>query len=168
MMTDEELRRAQERAIAVYKRKPGAARSMASGSAQITEGLRCEFTQGEFRTTTDLPEIFGGGHAGPTPGFHARAGVATCLATGIKMAAQRAGIALRKVIVDLEMDFDDGAMFGLGGLSAAPLETRIAIRLDADEPEAALQALVAEALEIDPFFLALRDPQVVRTSVAKV
>jgi uncharacterized OsmC-like protein len=167
MMSDEESRRAQERAINVFRRKSSAARSSIAGSARIGEGLRCEFTQGDHRIVTDMPEILGGGGTAPTPGLHARASIATCVATGIKMAAQRAGLTLRSVTVDLEMDFDDGAMFGIGDHTAAPLETRLAIRLDSDAPAAALEALVEQALAIDPYYLALRDPQVVKTSVTK-
>ena len=135
MMSDEDSRRAQERAIAVFKRKAGAARSSIAGSARIGEGLRCEFTQGDYRVVTDMPAILGGGGEAPTPGLHARASIASCIAMGVKMAAQRAGLTLRSVSVDLEMDFDDGAMFGdRRADSAAPLETRLAIRLDSDAP----------------------------------
>ena len=158
MMSDEDSRRAQERAIAVFKRKAGAARSSIAGSARIGEGLRCEFTQGDHRIVTDMPAILGGGGEAPTPGLHARASIASCIAMGVKMAAQRAGLTLRSVTVDLEMDFDDGAMFGVGDNSAAPLVTRLAIRLDSDAPQSALEALVEQALAADPYYLALRDP----------
>jgi len=167
MMTDEESRRAQERVISVYKRRGSAGQSMASGSASIAEGMRCEFTQGEHKAISDMPEIVGGGGTAPTPGFYARASIAGCVAIGIKMTAIRAGITLRKVTVDLEMDFDDGASLGVGDRSAAPLETRLAIRIDTDAPQAAVEDLVSQALAIDPYYLALRDPQSVKTSVTK-
>jgi uncharacterized OsmC-like protein len=165
-MTDEESRRAQERVISVYKRRGSAGQSMASGSACITEGMRCVFTLGEHKAVSDMPEIVGGGGTAPTPGY-ARASIASCVAMGIKMTAIRAGLTLRKVTVDLEMDFDDGASLGVGDRTAAPLETRLAISIDTDAPQAAVEELVSQALAIDPYYLALRDPQNVKTSVTK-
>jgi uncharacterized OsmC-like protein len=167
MLTDEESRRAQERVISVYKRRESAGLSTASGSACITEGMRCEFTQGEHKAVSDMPEIVGGGGTAPTPGFYARASIASCVAMGIKMTAVRAGLRLRKVTVDLEMDFDDGASLGVGDRSAAPLETRLAISIDTDAPQGAVEHLIAQALAIDPYYLALRDPQSVKISVTK-
>jgi uncharacterized OsmC-like protein len=167
MMTDEESRLALERAVSVYKRRGSAALNMVSGSASITEGMRCEFTQGELKAISDMPKIVGGGATAPTPGFYARASIAGCVATSIKAAAIRAGIALRKITVDLEMDFDDGASMGVGDRSAAPLETRLAIRVDTDAPQKIVDDLVSRALTVDPYYLALRDPQIVKTSVTK-
>ena len=73
--------------------------------------------------------------------------------------------AVRSVTVDIETDFDDKAMFGLGDNTAAPLETRLKITVDADAPDETLRALVDDLLEMDPWFLALRERQVVKTSL---
>ena len=61
-----------------------------------------------------MPIAFGGAATGPSPGFHARAAVASCAAIGIKSAAARAGLALEQVNVRVEMDFDDRAIFWYG------------------------------------------------------
>ena len=83
------------------------------------------------------------------------------------MAAQRAGLTLRKRHRRPRNGFRRRRHVGIGEQTAAPLETRLAIRLDFDAPAAALEALVEQALAIDPYYLALRDPQVVKTSVTK-
>jgi hypothetical protein len=66
------------------------------------------------------------------------------------------------------MDFADGASLGFGEDSAAPLETRLFIRIDTDSPESEVVALVDRVLETDTFFLALRDAQSVKTNVSVI
>jgi hypothetical protein len=68
--------------------------------------------------------------------------------------------------VDIEMDFDDSALLGMGTNPAAPLETRLVISLKSREDGKKLKAMVDRALAADPFFLALRDGQKVITAFA--
>jgi hypothetical protein len=75
------------------------------------------------------------------------------------MTAVREGIRIDALNVDVEMDFDDSAMLGLGTNTAAPLATRLTIKIDSPASHAELEAMVARALAADPFFLALRDAQ---------
>ncbi len=161
----EEIRAKQARVIKVFESRPEAAFSTKAASAVVGDGLRCHFTQDDETAVMDMPEIMGGTGTGPTPGFFARAGIAGCLGIGIKISAIHAGLDLKSVAVDIETDFDDGAMFGLGENSAAPLETRLAVTITSDEPEEAVRALVDRAMEQDPWFLALRDAQKVVTDV---
>ena len=107
----------------------------------------------------DMPKALGGDGSAPSPGFFVRAGLIGCVAIGIKMTAAREGIPLKSVDVDVEMDFDDGAMFGLGDNTAAPLETRLTITLKSSAPWAAVEEMARRALAADTYFLALRDPQ---------
>ena len=164
-MSDQHIREAQEQVIETLTVDPSAAMSTTTAKAVIGEGLACEVSDGERSTVVDMPPSMGGQASGPTPGFHARAAVASCVAIGIKLTATRAGIALEKVEVDVQMDFDDGASLGLGNNSAAPMPTRLNIALKSDTSDDALRAMVDQALEADPFFLALRDPQAVVTMI---
>jgi uncharacterized OsmC-like protein len=113
----------------------------------------------------DMGAVLGGGDAAPSPGFYIRAGLIGCIAIGIKMTAAREGTQVDSVDVDVEMDFDDSAMLGMGANSAAPLSTRITISVDSPAPPATIESMVDRALAADPFFLALRDPQSVVTRV---
>ena len=160
-----DIRARQTRMIKVFESRPDAAFSTSTARASLGAGLRCEFTQGDETAVMDMPEIMGGTNTGPTPGFYARAGIAGCLGIGIRMTAIAEGLDLAAIDIAIETDFDDGAMFGLGPNSAAPLETRLTITLTSDEPENALRALVVTAMERDPWFLALRDAQTVVTQL---
>ena len=53
----------------------------------------------------------------------------------------------------------------MGSNSAAPLATRLAITVKTSHDEADIQELVAQVLEKDTFFLALRDKQTVSADI---
>ena len=113
----------------------------------------------------DMAEAIGGDGSAPTPGFFIRAGLVGCIAIGIKLTAAREGIDIGAIDVGVEMDFDDGAMLGVGDNSAAPLETRFTIAIESTAPWDEVEAMVGRALECDPYFLALRDAQSVKTKL---
>lgn len=161
-----QIRLAQQRMIESLKSRPPKALSTSVTRGRIEEGLRCQVTQGRHQTLMDLGTAMGGENAGPTPSFHARAGIVGCVAMGIKLTANRAGLDFFSVDVAVETDFDDSALFGLGKAGAAPVETRVSVMIGTDAPEDEVNALVQRALEMDIWFLALRDAQKVRTLVA--
>jgi len=160
-----EIRAAQEQIIAQYREKPSEAFSTSSASARIENGLTCTFRQGDREAIMDMGKALGGDDKGPSPGFFIRAGLAGCLAMGIKLTAIREAIVLDAIDVDIEMDFDDGAMFGVGNNTAAPLATRFVITLQTSAPSANVTAMVERALAADPYYLALRDAQNVTARV---
>ena len=165
MKTNEDIRTAQSKVREAYATKPDSALSTSHASAEIGHGLKCVFTQGTETAVMDLPEVMGGTNKGPTPGFHARAAVSGCVAIGIKMEAANQGISIDSIHVGIEMDFDDSAALGMGSNSAAPLATRLVITVTTDHEESDIQALVAQVLEKDTFFLALRDEQAVTAEI---
>ena len=165
MTRNAEMRAAQERIISLYSRKPNAALSCRRAGGGIREGLKCSVRERDHEAVMDLSKLVGGDETGPTPGFFIRAGLVGCVAIGIKLTAVREGMDLGSIDVDVEMDFDDGAMFGVGANTAAPLETRLTIRIQSPAPQDAVAAMVGRALEADPYFLAFRDAQHVSARV---
>lgn len=153
------IREAQQNVIARMKTDPENARSTTVTTGRVEEGLACTVRQGKFETVTDLGRGMGGDATGPSPSFHARAAIAGCVAIAVKMLAAREGIVFRAVEVSVETDFDDGALFGLGSASAAPLETRVDIAVESDENETLVREIVDRALAMDIWYLALRDAQ---------
>jgi len=138
-----------------------AAQSTLIATGSVTEGLACHVEQGKFKATIDMGLGMGGDASGPPPGFFARAAVVGCVAIAIKMMAAREGLSFEKVDVEVAMDFDDAALFGLTDRSAAPLATRVGITVKSDEPEEVVADVVDRALAADPWYLALRDAQLV-------
>jgi putative redox protein len=70
-----------------------------------------EVVAGEHRLLADEPTSLGGGDAGPAPFDLVMAGLGACTAITLRMYAERKGLALRHVSVQLERDKvgDDGA-----------------------------------------------------------
>ena len=155
------IRERQNNVIARMEQNPESAKSTIVTTGRIEEGLVCHVEQGKFAAITDLGRGMGGDAAGPSPGFYARAGIVGCVGMAIKMLAAREGLVFRKVTTTVETDFDDGALFGIGTASAAPTETRVIIEIESDEDPETIDQLVGLALEMDPWFLALRDAQMV-------
>lgn len=111
--SDEAIRQPQARVMEVFEKRPAAGQSTPAVSAHIEDGLRCAVAEGDHTVVADMPEVMGGDAAGPSPGFYARAGLASCIAIRIKMTAVREGHVLARVEVRVETDFDDAALFGL-------------------------------------------------------
>lgn len=166
MNRNTQIRLAQQQMIESLQSRPETVLSTSVTRGRIENGLQCQVTQGRHQVLMDLGKVMGGENAGPTPSFHARAGIVGCVAMGIKLTATRAGMDFRSVDVEVETDCDDAALFGLGEAGAAPVETRVSVTIDTDVPEDEVNALVGRALEMDIWFLALRDAQKVRTTVA--
>lgn len=165
--TDAQIRTAQGKVIAHLSADPASALTPHLLTAHVGPGLTCTVQQGKFSTVMDLGPAMGGSARGLGPGFLAKSGIAGCIAIGIKMTAAREGIAVHSVDLRLETVTDDLAIFGQGDNSAAPRETRIAVDVRSDAPDAQIQSLVTRVLACSPWFLAFRDPQdvTVTTSV---
>ena len=164
MDRDSKIREALNRMIGVFQKKPQQALNTIAASAVVEDGVKAHFTQGEHSAVMDFPEAMGGEGAGPTPGFFARGGICGCVAMG-KQQAILQGMVFNKVVVEVENDFDDGAVYGLGDATAAPLETRLTIRIDTDESNETVSKLVDRVLKRDSWFLALKEAQNVKTAV---
>jgi uncharacterized OsmC-like protein len=165
MHRDLEIRAAQARAADIFRKKPDAAFSTKRASGHLNEGLVCTVRQGDYEVVADMPKVLGGLGSAPSPGFFVRAGLASCVAIGIKITAAREGIAVEAIDVDVDMDFDDSALLGMGGNTAAPLETRLTITVKSAAPWSEVTAMVQRALAADPFYLALRDAQNVKVGM---
>ena len=129
----------------------------------LSDGLKCNIQTAGVELSADMPQSVGGDGSAPTPGAYVRAGLASCLAILIKMSANEMKLQLGDVQVDVEMDFATAA----DAPTPAPVETRFQVRVEADADDAVLADLLERSLARDPFFRALRDPQSVRTTIAK-
>ena len=155
------IREAQTLVIARMKADPSAARSTIVTTGRIADGLTCHVEQGHHTAVADLGHAMGGDAEGPSPGFYGRTAIVGCVGMGVKMLAAREGLVFDAMTITVETDFDDAALFGLGSSSAAPLATRIEIGITSDADPALVLECVHRALEMDPWFLALRDAQLV-------
>jgi len=131
-MSVEHIQNSVKDVIAYLKDNPQDAKSTSAPiTAVMEDGLRCRATgvNGES-VVTDMPKAVGGGGTVPSPGWLARAALATCDATRIAMRAAELGIALDMLEVTADSVDDDRGLFGMdksvpaGSLS---LRTRVTI-----------------------------------------
>lgn len=163
---DQVTQNAQTRLVEIFTRKPASAFSKIKGLASIREGVACTYVQGEHTVIADMSDIFGGDDTGPSPGFYARAGIASCVAISIKLAATQAGLTFRAVDVEISVSFDGRGIFYLDEIGAGPQDMSVNITIETDAPKGAVEKLVARAMDASPIYLLARDGNAIATSVS--
>ena len=158
---DDRIRASQANVLERMTADPAACRRTYATRGEIGAGLACHIAQGRYSATTDLGPAMGGDAAGPSPGFYARSAIVGCVGIGIKMLAVREGLSFDRMVITVETDFDDAALMGLGSNPAGPMRTRVIVDIESSEDPARIAEVVNRTLERDPWFLALRDAQVV-------
>ena len=164
MDRDTQARKGQQRAIAVFEKRPDSARVTNQGEATVEDGLACTFSDGGHALEIDMPEGVGGGGSAPTPGYFGRAAICSCIAIGIKMTALRENLTLHRIRVSVDQDFDNRGVLGMPGASPVPSDTRISIEIASHEPTRRIEDIVDKALQIDPWYLAFKEAQPVRVN----
>lgn len=159
MDAQDRIRHAFSRMAHVFTKKPEAALASNVMRARLVDGLRCEAQEDDHRFTIDMPAEAGGSGAGPTPGVHGRAALASCLAIGYGICLARAGVAVRSLEVEIAVDHDHRGLVGIGGVYPGYLGVRHTLYLDADAPQDTLDAAIAEARRCSPYLHVFADPQ---------
>ena len=140
-------------------------------TAVMENGLRCRATGANGETiVTDMPQAIGGGGSAPSPGWLARAALATCDATRIALRAAELGLTLDTLEVTADSVDDDRGLFGIddtvraGSLS---LRTRVTIGA-AGVDEQTLREIVDYAVTHSPVADGCRreTPSIVEVTIA--
>ncbi len=146
MSSSEKIKTAISRSIKALMLKPSLGLGTGISKTRITNGLTCEITEGNWKFTADMPESVGGHAAGPTPGVYGRAALGSCLAIGYMMYAAKANIAVEALEVEVQADYDDGALFGTTtDVQPGYLEVRYTITIESDAPEEDILKMIDEA-----------------------
>jgi uncharacterized OsmC-like protein len=138
----------------VYKAlslKPSMGLGTGISKARITNGLTCEVTEGEWKFLADMPASVGGDAKGPTPGVYGRAALGSCLAIGYMMRAAKMNISIASLEVEVQADYDDGALFGTSNVPPGYLEIRYSVTIECDAAEETIITLLDEADRHSPY-----------------
>jgi uncharacterized OsmC-like protein len=165
MHAQERIRQAIDRMVQVFAKRPAAAQDTSVMRARVVEGLRCEAQEGDWRFSIDMPVEGGGSGAGPTPGVHGRAALASCLAIGYGICLARAGIAVRSLEVEIAADHDTRGLIGMDGVYPGYLGVRHTLYLEADATPEQLGPVIAEAQRCSPYLHIFADPTPVQCNV---
>jgi len=135
-MTTKEIAAAVQRVESALRRRPEAGiHDDAPASAHWDGGLKMVTTHANgFKLETDMPEELGGRGQDVTPGWLFRAGLASCAATRIAMAAATEGIALSALELTASSRSDTRGIFGMterdgSPVSAGPREVHLHVRI---------------------------------------
>jgi len=127
--------------------------------ARVVDGLLCEVSEGDWTFSVDMPEVAGGSATAPTPGVFGRAALGSCLALTYMMWASKAGIEIQHLEVEIQADFDEGAIFGTSDAAPGYSEVRYCVRIQSGADEADIVRLLDEADRHSPYLDVFSRPQ---------
>jgi len=172
-MSAQELAAALQRAESVFRRRPAAGlHEDAPASARWDGGTRVFARHANgMQVQTDMPRELGGSGDQVTPGWLMRAGLASCTATSIIMAAAAAGIELTMLELTASSRSDTRGLLGMSEADGEPVhagprdvELRVRIAARGVSPER-LRALVEESQRRAPVPCAIQERVPVALSI---
>jgi uncharacterized OsmC-like protein len=159
MRSADKIKTAFERSAKALTLRPSLGRGTGVSHARIAGGLAVEITEGPWKLTADMPPQAGGDGAGPTPGVYGRAALGSCLAIGYAMEAARAGLDVASIDVEVQADYDDGALFCVSPNPPGYLEVRYTVTVASDAPEEEIRRFVDAADAHSPYLDVFRRAQ---------
>ncbi|HEV8508023.1 MAG TPA: OsmC family protein [Chitinophagaceae bacterium] len=151
MSETEKIKTALERSIKALTLKPSLGLGTGKSKTRVKNGLTCEVQEGNWKFVTDMPESVGGNAQGPTPGVLGRAALGSCLAIGYMIKAAMMNIAITTLEVEVQADYDDGALLGTSNVVPGYLEVRYTVTIESDAAEEEILKMLNEADEHSPY-----------------
>jgi uncharacterized OsmC-like protein len=152
MVANEKIRSGFRRVATALAQRPAFGQGTACSKASIRDGLTCEVREGDWTFIADMPEKAGGNGAGPTPGVYGRAALGSCLAIGYMMKAAVMDIPIASLEVEVQADYDDGALFGTApGVPPGYLDVRYTVTIDSSADEELILQMLDEADRHSPY-----------------
>lgn len=151
MSETEKIRTAIERGMKALALKPSLGLGTGRSTTRIKNGLTCEIQEGNWKFLADMPESVGGNAGGPTPGVYGRAALGSCLAIGYMMKAAVMNIPITTLEVEVQADYDDGALLGTSNVAPGYLEVRYTVTIESDAAEEDILKMLDDADRHSPY-----------------
>ena len=151
MSSSEKIGTAFERTVKALTLKPALGKGTGVSVSRIKNGLTCETTEGQWKVVSDMPSQVGGDSSAPTPGVYGRAALGSCLAIGYMMYAAKLGVPITSLEVEVQADYDDGPLFGVGDLPPGYLEVRYTITIESPAAEKEVMRVIDEGDVHSPY-----------------
>jgi uncharacterized OsmC-like protein len=155
----ENLKTAFERNVRALSKRPSLGRDTGVLTARIRDGLTCEIEAGPWRLVADMPQTAGGKGEAPTPGVYGRAALGSCLAIGYMMRAAALGVPIAAIAVEVQADYDSGALYGIGDAPPGYTEVRYIVTVESNASEADVRRVLDEADAHSPYLDVFRRAQ---------
>lgn len=147
----DKIRIAVERATKALTLRPSLGQSTGVSRTRIRQGLTCEIEEGPWKLVADMPTQIGGDATAPTPGVFGRAAFGSCLAIGYMLQAARLGVPIAALEVEVQADYDDGAMLGVSETPPGYTEVRYTVTVESDAPEDDVRRVIDEGDAHSPY-----------------
>lgn len=118
---------------------------------RLRDNLTCDIDEGPWKLVADMGKNVGGAEAGPTPGVLGRAALGSCMAITYALWAAKNGLALESLEVQIEADFDSGALFGAGETPAGYTDVRCTVRIASPARREDIERMLDEADAHSPY-----------------
>jgi uncharacterized OsmC-like protein len=151
MTETEKIKLAIERSTKALSLKPSLGQATGISKARIKNGLTCEVREGHWSLVADMPEVIGGSAHGPTPGVYGRAALGSCLAIGYMMKAATMNIPIAMLEVEVQADYDDGALLGTSQVPPGYLDVRYRVTIESDATNEEVLKMLDEADRHSPY-----------------
>jgi uncharacterized OsmC-like protein len=151
MSQTEKIKSAVERSTKALLLRPYLGMGTGISKTTIKNGLTCEIEEGNWKFTADMPEAIGGNIQGPTPGVYGRAALGSCLAIGYMIWASKRNIPIDALEVEVQADYDDGALLGTADVTPGYSEVRYTITIESMASEEDVLKMLDEADQHSPW-----------------
>ncbi len=151
MLDTEKIKVAVERSTKAITLKPSLGVGTGISKTRIKNGLTCEVEEGKWKFLVDMPESIGGNAEGPTPGIYGRAALGSCLAIGYMMMAAKRTIPISSLEVEVQADYDDGALLGTAKVAPGYSEVRYTVTIESPAPEEEVMKMIDDADMHSPY-----------------
>ncbi len=142
-----------------FRDDPSLAHVRVAVSTELGEGMRCETTARGHTAAADEPRSFGGTDTAQSPVELLLTSLATCQAVTYRLWAAELGIALARIVVDVEGTLDLRGFLGLEeGVAAGYESVRIGVTLEGAEAPERYRELAEVADRHCPVFDVLSRP----------
>lgn len=167
-MSNEAVRQAVEKTSKLFESEPSKAKvNTPPVTASLTTGLAFRLNGARGEVQTDMPPPMGGQASAETPGWHMRAGLASCIATMIATRAAQLGIKLDLLEVTILSEVDWRGALGLDD-SVVPSMTNLRPQIKisaAGVPQAVLSEIVRWGEEHSPVARTIRAGQLAPATI---
>jgi uncharacterized OsmC-like protein len=159
------IRIAFDRCVKALTLRPSIGRSTGVSRTRIRQGLVCDIEEGPWRLVADMPTQVGGSATAPTPGVYGRAAFGSCLAIGYMMHAAKLGVPITSLEIEVQADYDDGGLFGVGTSTPGYSEVRYTVTVDSPAPESDITRVLDEGDAHSPYLHIFSHAQTCRRTV---
>lgn len=151
MSDTEKIKTAIERSTKALSLKPSLGWGTGISRTRIKNGLSCEIQEGNWKFLADMPESIGGSGGAPTPGVYGRAALGSCIAIGYMMRAAKMNVPVSNLEVEVQADYDDGALLGTADVAPGYSEVRYTVTIESEAGEEDILKMLDEADKHSPY-----------------